>query len=109
MLPDIETTRIVPMTYDDADGPPADSKKRQICGVKWDQSYSIEYITRGESINVWFKGDVNTGLFGAVARVGSRLLVQEQNPDIKGILLEKEQGLDVGAGVPGLDVTNGCE
>lgn len=25
MLLDIETTRIVPMTYDDADGPPADS------------------------------------------------------------------------------------
>lgn len=56
MLLDIETTRIVPMTYDDADGPPADSKERQICAVNGDQRYSIEYITRGESINVWFKG-----------------------------------------------------
>ncbi|OBT66861.1 hypothetical protein VE03_04140 [Pseudogymnoascus sp. 23342-1-I1] len=56
MLPEIETTMIVPMNYDDADGPPVDSKEVQICGVDEDKRYSIGYITRGESVNVWFKG-----------------------------------------------------
>ncbi|KFY97293.1 hypothetical protein V500_02134 [Pseudogymnoascus sp. VKM F-4518 (FW-2643)] len=57
MLPEIETTRIVPISYDDADGPPADSKEVQICSVDVDQKINIDYLTEGETIKVWFKGE----------------------------------------------------
>lgn len=56
ILPEIETTRIVPINYDDADGAPADGKEVQICGVDVDQRINIDYLTEGETINVWFKG-----------------------------------------------------
>lgn len=60
MLPEIETTRIVPINYDDADGTPADGKEVQICDVDEIEKSRIEYFTEGELINVWFKGATRT-------------------------------------------------
>lgn len=56
MLPEMETTRIVPISCDDADGPPADGIEVQVCGVDVDQRINIDYLTEGETFNVWFKG-----------------------------------------------------
>lgn len=56
MLPEIETTMIVPMNYNDADGPPCDGKEVQICNVDGDKEIDIKYATEGEFVNVWFMG-----------------------------------------------------
>lgn len=47
---------IVPMNYNDADGPPCDGKEVQICNVDGDKEIDIKYATEGELVNVWFMG-----------------------------------------------------